>query len=193
VSIEEQQAIMDSFFCLRETRFGPVAVVWSSGGGVPRIRRVLLSRPGFSAREAVDLLYSDSIPFSCERIDVVCDRLVDFLDGKEIRFSLDVIQLDSCSSFQQKVLLAEHGIPRGNVSTYRRIAVHLGNLQGARAVGAALARNPFPLIVPCHRAIRTDGRLGGFQGGIEMKRALLEMEGILLDGSARVVSKKLFY
>jgi methylated-DNA-[protein]-cysteine S-methyltransferase len=62
------------------------------------------------------------------------------------------------------------------VSTYQRIAGHLGSPQAARAVGTTLAHNPFPIIVPCHRAIRTDGTLGGFQGGMEMKRALLERD-----------------
>ena len=82
---------------------------------------------------------------------------------------------------------------RGKVSTYQRIAGHLDNPQAARAVGTALAHNPFPIIVPCHRAIRSDGALGGFQGGAEMKRALLEMEGVLADGSDRVVPGQLFY
>ena len=70
---------------------------------------------------------------------------------------------------------------------------HIGNARGARAVGTALAHNPFPIIVPCHRAIRTDGTLGGFQGGIAMKRALLEMEGVLFDGADRVMAGRLFY
>ena len=99
----------------------------------------------------------------------------------------------SVSPFEQGVLRAEHGIPRGKVSTYQRIARHLGSAQAARAVGTALAHNPFPIIVPCHRAIRSDGTLGGFQGGVEMKRVLLEMEGGLIDGSGRVVPRELFY
>jgi alkylated DNA nucleotide flippase Atl1 len=58
--------------------------------------------------------------------------------------------------------------------------------KGVRAVGTALARNPFPLVVPCHRAVRSDRTLGGFQGGLEMKRALLEMEGVEFDSKNRV-------
>jgi len=76
---------------------------------------------------------------------------------------------------------------------YNLIAQHLGKTNGARAVGNALAANPFPLIVPCHRAIRSDGNLGGFQGGLNMKAALLEKEGILLDGRGRVVGAKYYY
>ncbi|MHA1663588.1 MAG: methylated-DNA--[protein]-cysteine S-methyltransferase, partial [Candidatus Thorarchaeota archaeon] len=55
-----------------------------------------------------------------------------------------------------------------------------------RAVGNALARNPFPIIVPCHRAIRSDRTLGGFQGGLKMKRRILEMEGVEFDSTSRV-------
>jgi methylated-DNA-[protein]-cysteine S-methyltransferase len=79
------------------------------------------------------------------------------------------------------------------VSTYQRIAGHLGDRNSARAVGTALARNPFPIIVPCHRAIRSDGNLGGFQGGLAMKQALLAMEGIHFDNAGRIVADKLYY
>jgi methylated-DNA-[protein]-cysteine S-methyltransferase len=170
-----------------------VAILWSVHQGQPKIRRVLLSRPGLSAKQILKSLFPDSIASSCAEVDALADRIAAFLTGEDIRFSLDVARLDLCSPFQQKVLRAEHGIPRGKVSTYQRIAGHLGNPRAARAVGTALAHNPFPIIVPCHRAIRSDGTLGGFQGGVEMKRALLEMEGVLADGSGRVASRQLFY
>lgn len=182
-----------SFYCFRGTQFGPMAVLWSVHREQPKILRVLLSRPGLSARQIIKSLFSDSIASSCAEVDSVADQIVAFLTGNDIRFSLDVARLDLCSGFQQKVLRAEHGIPRGSVSTYQRIANYLGNARGARAVGRALAYNPFPIIVPCHRAIRSDGTLGGFQGGLVMKRALLEMEGVLLNGLDRVVSGHLFY
>lgn len=86
--------------------------------------------------------------------------------------------LDCCSKFQQKVLRATSAIPRGKVSTYQCIAKQIGKPKAARAVGRALANNPFPLIIPCHRVIRSDGSLGGYQGGLKMKRALLKKEGV---------------
>jgi methylated-DNA-[protein]-cysteine S-methyltransferase len=181
------------FHRFRETRFGPVAILWSVPQGQPKIRRVLLSRPGLSAKQMVKYLFPDSTTSSSAEVDALADRIAAFLTGENIRFSLEVARLDLCSPFQQGVLRAEHEIPRGEVSTYQRIAGHLGHPRAARAVGTALAHNPFPLIVPCHRAIRSDGTLGGFQGGIEMKRALLQMEGVLVDGSGRVVSGQLFY
>ena len=182
--------IAHSFHCLRRPRFGPVAILWSVHQGQPKVRRVLLSRAELSAKQTLKSLFPDSIASSCAEIDTLADRIAAFLGGKDIRFSLAVARLDLFSPFQQKVLRAEHEIPRGKVSTYQRIGGHLGHPQAARAVGTALAHNPFSIIVPCHRAIRSDGTLGGFQGGVEMKRALLEMEGVLVDGSGRVVSGK---
>jgi methylated-DNA-[protein]-cysteine S-methyltransferase len=60
-------------------------------------------------------------------------------------------------------------------------------------VGNALATNPFPIVIPCHRAIRSDGSLGGYQGGLEMKRALLEQEGVDVNQRGRVLSPNLYY
>jgi len=182
-----------AFHCLRETPFGPVAVLWSLYQGEPKIWRVLLSKLGVSAKYVVKTSFPDSILSSCSEIDVVANKILAFLKGDDIRFSLGMIRLDLCSKFQQEVLAAEYGIPRGRVSTYQRIAKHLGNDNAARAVGGALANNPFPIVIPCHRAIRSDGKLGGYQGGLEMKRTLLKMEGVLLNASGHVEVEKFFY
>lgn len=178
--------------CYRETRFGPVALLWSVDRGRPRIRRVLLSRKGVSAERIVMESFPELITSSCSEIDTVAERIAAFLSGDDIRFSLDITRLDLCSRFQQKVLRAEHGIPRGCVSTYGSIAKHIGNGLAARATGSALATNPFPLLIPCHRAIRSDGSPGGYQGGTGMKRSLLEMEGILFDTTDRVSEERFF-
>ncbi|MCK4480435.1 MAG: MGMT family protein, partial [Candidatus Lokiarchaeota archaeon] len=84
-------------------------------------------------------------------------------------------------------------IPRGWVSTYKRIANQIGVNNGARVVGNCLAKNPFPIIIPCHRAIKTDGNLGGYQGGIKMKRALLEMEGIEISEKGKAITDRIYY
>ncbi len=181
------------FYCLRRTPFGPVAVLWSVHRGRPRIYRVLLSKPKLSAERRVRTSFTDVKHSSCAEIDLVADQIMAFLTGEDIRFSLDIAHLNLCSQFQQKVLRAEHGIPRGSVSTYQRIAKYLGNRKGARAVGTALATNPFPIIIPCHRAIRSDGTLGGYQGGLVMKQTLLKMEGIFFDASGRIVTEGFFY
>jgi methylated-DNA-[protein]-cysteine S-methyltransferase len=182
-----------AFYYLFDTPFGPVAVLWSVYRGQPKIRQVLLSKSGISAKHAVKTHFPDSTPYSCAEIDAVANKILAFLRGDDIRFSLNIIRLDICSTFQQEVLRTEHGIPWGSVSTYQRIAKHLGNVDAARAVGGALANNPFPIIIPCHRAIRSDGTLGGYQGGLEMKRTLLRMEGVFFNPSGHVLTDKFFY
>jgi methylated-DNA-[protein]-cysteine S-methyltransferase len=69
----------------------------------------------------------------------------------------------------------------------------LGTENGARAVGRALATNPFPIIIPCHRAIRSNGVLSGYQGGLAMKRALLAFEGIEISEADKALSKNVYY
>ncbi len=173
--------------------FGPVALLWSVHKGQPKIFRVLLSKPNVSAEHQLIKLFPDSEAATCTEIDVIADDIEAFFIGEDIQFSLERVRMDLCSGFQQEVLRAENGIPRGAVSTYQRIARHVGRPRGARAVGNALANNPFPIIIPCHRAIRTDFTIGEYQGGIKTKRTLLEMEGIDLDETGHVKTKDFFY
>ena len=108
-------------------------------------------------------------------------------------FSLESADFKLCSTFQRSVLRATYLIPRGSVSTYGLIAAHVGAPGGARAVGNVMANNPLPLIVPCHRVIRSDRHIGGYGGGIEMKRALFEREGIGFDQAGRVILARFHY
>jgi len=173
--------------------FGPVALLWSVYEGQPKIFRALLSTPSVSAKDQLVKLFPDSEAATCSEIDVIADNIKTFFRGADIQFSLERVRMDLCSKFQQEVLRAEHRIPRGAVSTYQRIARYLGKQRGARAVGKALATNPFPIIIPCHRAIRTDLTIGGYQGGIKMKRTLLETEGIDFYETGHVKTKNFFY
>jgi methylated-DNA-[protein]-cysteine S-methyltransferase len=175
------------------TPFGPVVIVWSELDGARKVFRVVLPKPGSSAEVAAAGLYPDSRAASCAEIDGLAEGFRAFLAGEDVVFSLETVALKTRPAFQQTVLRAEHGIPRGKVSTYGLIARHLGKKNGARAVGNALATNPFPIIVPCHRAVRSDGLPGGFQGGSAMKRALLEREGIAFDAAGRVVVPRFHY
>ena len=180
-------------FLIRSSPFGPVALLWSIYEGQPKIFRVLISTPNISAKHKVATLFPDSQNAACSEIDAVADDIEAFLSGEDMQFSLEIVRMDLCTEFQQEVLRAEHGIPRGAVSTYQRIARHVGRPRGARAVGNALATNIFPLIIPCHRAIRTDLYIGGYQGGKRMKQTLLQMEGIDFDKTRHVATKNFVY
>ena len=178
---------------VKSTPFGPVAIVWSDSHGRPRVLRILLSRPGCRAGVEVRALFPGSSMSSCREIEALAEKIRAFLLGEDVRFSLDIARLDLCSSFQRSVLQAEYEIPRGRVSTYGLIASHLGIMGGARAVGNALASNPFPIVVPCHRTVRGDRSIGGYRGSPEMKRALLEAEGVVFDECGRVLTSRFYY
>lgn len=79
--------------------------------------------------------------------------------------------------FARKVLRRTSRIPYGSVASYGDVAHDVGNPRGARAVGNALGSNPIPVVVPCHRVVRTGGALGGYGGGLDRKRWLLDLEG----------------
>ncbi|MCS7250441.1 MAG: MGMT family protein [candidate division WOR-3 bacterium] len=86
------------------------------------------------------------------------------------------------SEFAKKVLEIVKKIPKGKVVSYKEIAIKLGNKNLARAVGQVLKRNPYPIIIPCHRVIKSDGKIGGYSLGIKKKKELLKKEGILIIG-----------
>lgn len=178
---------------IKLTPFGSVCVVWSVSNNSPRIIHVLLSRPGLSAEDQASEFYPNFKISSCAEIDKTASSIRAYLEGEDVKFYLDIVDLSLCSKFQQSVLRAQYAIPRGKISAYGLIAAHVGAPYGARAVGNALAGNPFPLIVPCHRTILSNLRLGGFQSGAEMKSALLTREGIIFDGVGKVVCKRLHY
>lgn len=178
---------------IRSALYGPIVIIWSLFDNGAGIVRVLLSNPAVSALESVSALYPPAQESSCEAIDAVASGIDRLLEGEPIDFSLDIMVFSMCTEFQQRVLRAEHAIPSGHVSTYKLIAAHIGVPGGAQAAGNALANNPFPLIVPCHRAIRSDRRLGGYQGGPAMKRFLLSKEGVTFDDSGRVQCSRFYY
>jgi len=178
---------------VRQTPYGPIAILWSIHEGRPKILCIALLKPRASAARSFNTLFGSSKADTCAEIDRAAGLIEAFLHGEDVHFPLEILRMDLCSDFQRRVLRAEYGIPRGLVSTYGLIAGFLGRPLAARAVGTALARNPFPIFIPCHRAVRSDRTLGGYQGGRIMKRALLVMEGIRFDATARVIANDFYY
>lgn len=103
-------------------------------------------------------------------------ELLEYFEGERARFDVPV-DLSGLGGFQRQVLEAARRLPFGTVVPYSELARRIGRPKAARAVGNALGRNPVAIIVPCHRIVRTDGSLGGYTGGLEYKRRLLEIEG----------------
>lgn len=102
-------------------------------------------------------------------------ELSEYLQGRRSFFTVPV-DLSTLPAFQRRVLEAAYRIPLGETRTYAWIARRIGHPHAARAVGTALARNPVPLIIPCHRVLRSDGALGGYAFGVGMKERLLALE-----------------
>ena len=113
------------------------------------------------------------------RLDDVRRELDEYFEGKRRHFDFK-IDWRLMGPFQQKVLKATYRIPFGKVATYRDVAAKAGAPKGSRAAGNALGANPIPIVVPCHRVVRTGGGLGGYTGGLHRKEFLLELEGVTL-------------
>ena len=106
-------------------------------------------------------------------------QLNDYFAGKRSSFDIP-LDLVNGSDFQQRVWRALLSIPHGRYSTYGELAQYLGQAKAARAVGAAVGRNPLSIIIPCHRVVGANGALTGYSGGMWRKLDLLQREGILL-------------
>ena len=106
------------------------------------------------------------------------ENLIRYCLGQNVFFGRFKMDWSSVTPFQSKVFKATMKRPYGTVTTYRNLSQMIGYNNASRAVGNALSKNPFPLVVPCHRIIRSDGKIGGFSavGGKSLKEKLLRME-----------------
>ncbi|MHA1631910.1 MAG: methylated-DNA--[protein]-cysteine S-methyltransferase [Candidatus Freyarchaeota archaeon] len=110
----------------------------------------------------------------CKR---VAEKIFKVFEGGNVDFN-EAVDLSQLSCFQRMVLEEVRRIPRGKKVTYGEIAEKIGRPKAARAVGNALKRNPLPIIIPCHRVVGSK-TLGGFTGGVNVKKFLLTVEGAL--------------
>jgi methylated-DNA-[protein]-cysteine S-methyltransferase len=110
------------------------------------------------------------------RLDDVRRQLDEYFDGDRRDFDVPV-DLSLTGGFTAKILQAIAAIPFGGTASYRDVAAKAGNEKAVRAAGNACSANPVPIVVPCHRVLRTGGGLGGYTGGVEKKERLLRLEG----------------
>ncbi len=122
--------------------------------------------------------------------DRLSAQVMDHLTGKR-RIS-GAFDLSRLTPFQRLVLGKTQEIPAGEVRSYKWVAKEIGAERAVRAVGTALAKNPIPFLIPCHRIVRTDGRIGHYSGGgPSMKGKLLAVEGVDLERLARLAAKRI--
>jgi methylated-DNA-[protein]-cysteine S-methyltransferase len=110
------------------------------------------------------------------RLDPAARELDEYFARKRKRFTIEV-DFTLSRGFRLTVQHYLHGIDYGHTRSYKQVAADVGNPQAVRAVGTACSTNPLPVVVPCHRVLRSDGGLGGYIGGLDAKAALLELEG----------------
>jgi methylated-DNA-[protein]-cysteine S-methyltransferase len=154
-----------------ETDGGWVAVLGSARG------LVSLNLPCETAQQALDELSGDisQAVQSPGRFGDLTQRLQRYFSGEKVDFP-DELDLSAATPFQKAVWQAARRIEYGQTRSYGWLATQAGKPGAARAVGQAMAKNPLPIIVPCHRVIGSGGGLGGFSGGLEIKEYLLRLE-----------------
>ena len=145
------------------------------------LRKLVLPQP--SPRQTLQLLsefslrWFDDSPSEAEAgyFNELPDRIRDYLRGRKVSFP-DRLDLSRASNFHRSVWEVARSIPYGETRTYGWVANKLNKPGAARAVGQALAKNPLPVIIPCHRVICNDGNFGGYSSGMGWKQRLLEIE-----------------
>jgi methylated-DNA-[protein]-cysteine S-methyltransferase len=169
------EGLVDVAWAIADTPVGPLTVAATDEG---------LVRVGFDSEESVlDELartVSPRVVGLPARLDRVRRQLDEYFEGRRHDFDLP-IDWRLSKGFRRTVLERLFGdVGFGHVVSYRELAELVGNPKASRAVGTAMATNPIPIVVPCHRVLRTGGALGGYGGGLEVKEYLLRLEGSLL-------------
>ena len=174
-------------FALFDTVIGPCGIAWGERG----VAGVQLPEAGESETRARML---HRFPAAGEaspppEVEQAVERIVALLRGDATDLSSIPLDMESVPEFHRRVYEAACIIPPGQTLSYGDIAKRLGAPGAARAVGQALGRNPFPIVVPCHRVLAAGGKIGGFsaQGGIVTKRRMLAIEGARSNGGGELV------
>ncbi len=175
-----KEGLLDVAYASADSPFGPLLLATTKRG---------LVRVGLPNQDPDDLLVeiadrvSPRVLEAPAKLDEVRRELDLYFEGKLDHFDLP-LDWQLSSGFRRRVLRAIDRIPYGQTRSYTEMARKAGNERAVRAAGSACGSNPIPLVVPCHRVLRTGGALGGYGGGLPMKRGLLELEGVLDEKSS---------
>jgi methylated-DNA-[protein]-cysteine S-methyltransferase len=175
-----EENLLDVAYTLSDSPFGPLLLAKTQRG---------LVRVGLPSQDSDELLVdlaervSPRVLEAPGELDEVRRELDLYFEGKLDSFDLP-LDWRLSGGFRQRVLRAINRIPYGQTRSYTEMARKAGNERAVRAAGTACGSNPIPLVVPCHRVLRTGGALGGYGGGLPMKEALLQLEGVLDESPA---------
>lgn len=166
--------LLDIAYSTTSTPVGELLVAVSPNG----LLRIAFETEG---HEAVVQALADSVsPRVLEsrvRVGPVLRQLDEYFGGRRTGFELE-LDLGAIRGFRRAVLDRLREIEYGSTQSYAQVATSVGNPGAVRAVGTACGSNPLPVVVPCHRVLRSDGTMGGYLGGLEAKEALLALEGV---------------
>jgi methylated-DNA-[protein]-cysteine S-methyltransferase len=171
----DEEGLLDVAYTVADSPFGPLLLAATPRG------LVKLSLPGYDPEEALEDLAARVSPRVLEapaRLDEARRELDLYFEGRLTEFELP-LDWRLSKDFRRRALRAIDRIPYGRTRSYTEIARSAGNERAVRAAGSACGSNPIPIVVPCHRVLRSGGGLGGYGGGLPMKEALLKLEGTL--------------
>ena len=160
---------------LVEVNWLQVGDSWHSSKSIPKLKKhyglvdqdfTFIAQKSLSKSEPAEVLLIEAL-----------EQLTAYFKGERQAFDLP-LDISLGTDFQQRVWQQLQKIPHGETISYATLAQRVGNPKGYRAVANANGRNPFSIIIPCHRVIASDGKLGGYTGGLDKKTYLLALEGI---------------
>jgi methylated-DNA-[protein]-cysteine S-methyltransferase len=171
------EELLDVAYARVDSPLGPLVVATTPRGLV----RVAYTESHADAHVLEDLArkVSPRVLEAPARIDAARRELDEYFEGRRTDFDLPIDWVLT-RGFTSRVLQATARIAFGSTSTYAEVASHAGSPRAVRAAGNALGANPLPVVVPCHRVLRTGGAIGGYTGGLERKEYLLRLEGVLI-------------
>ena len=164
---------MDIYYSVIETPLGWMLLVGKDG-------KVVETNLPKSSRDEAEAAAPPGAEESAGEFGELAHRLRLYFDGERVDFSDIPVIFEGLGEFEERVLLETMKVPYGAVTTYGALATASGSPGAARAIGNAMRRNPLPIIVPCHRVLHSDGGIGGYSGGIDLKHRLLGLEGVIL-------------
>ena len=170
--------LLDVAYATLDSPVGPILLAITPRG---LVRLAYLDGEGEdSVLEDLAVRVSPRVLAAPRRLDEPRRELDQYFAGRRHAFEL-ALDWQLAHGFARRVLQATARIPYGSVSSYKLIATDAGSPRAFRAAGNALGTNPLPIIVPCHRVLHSGGGLGGYTGGLERKRVLLTVEGVLAE------------
>ncbi len=174
-------------FNIETELIGPVSIISKE-----KIEEIILTN---QHEDSMTLAYRKYGPLEigkCHAVEEFQRFLDSYFKEESYDFNLDNLNMDKCRPFQRNVLKSQLRTPFGKTNYYKDIAIDIGNPRASRAVGNALRNNPFPIVVPCHRTIRSNNEIGGFAGDVRnyYKKILLLHEGNQIENN-RVIKKSI--